>query len=175
MLPNHEFSGTNPIDIEKLRTNLDKLYIEKWKTSNSNNKKLKIYYELIKETKTYELQSYLTSISNSFHRQSLSKLRISNHILHVETGRHNKVDKNKRTCRQCNENVIENEEHFILHCSKFTDARMGLLSHMQSFSPGFIHMPDAAKIEKILNIQCENPIVCAKLLHDLYMSRKASV
>ena len=52
----------------------------------------------------------------------MSKLRISSHRLHIETGRWSNrrtTPLNERTCINCK--VIEDEFHFVLECKLFTD------------------------------------------------------
>jgi len=46
------------------------------------------------------------------------RMRISDHVLEIETGRYNKINREQRICRQCHLNVIEDEGHFFFHCQK---------------------------------------------------------
>ena len=43
---------------------------------------------------------------------------ISDHVLEIERGRYNKINREQRICRQCHLNVIEDDEHFFFHCQK---------------------------------------------------------
>jgi hypothetical protein len=45
-------------------------------------------------------------------------MRISDHVLEIERGRYNKINREQQICRQCHLNVIEDEEHFFFHCQK---------------------------------------------------------
>ena len=51
----------------------------------------------------------------------LAKLRLSDHKLEIETGRHQrlKVDQDKRICRLCNTSEVENEIHFLMQCNLY--------------------------------------------------------
>ena len=50
-------------------------------------------------------------------RKALTKLRVSNHQLMIEKGRHTRLPiVDKRVCGMCNE--IEDEEHFLINCKK---------------------------------------------------------
>jgi hypothetical protein len=40
-------------------------------------------------------------------------MRISDHVLEIERGRYNKINREQRICRQCHLNVIEDEEHLF--------------------------------------------------------------
>ena len=57
-------------------------------------------------------------------RKDLVRIRISNHKLMIETGRYSQTPHNDRFCPVCNSGIIEDEFHFLLHCSnptKFCD------------------------------------------------------
>ena len=45
-------------------------------------------------------------------------MTISDHVLEIERGRYNKINREQRICRQCHLNVIEDEEHLFFHCQK---------------------------------------------------------
>ena len=42
-------------------------------------------------------------------------MRISNHILEIETGRAKKIPRQLRLCKNCN--TLEDDEHFMFHCT----------------------------------------------------------
>ena len=58
-------------------------------------------------------------------RSILTKLRISAHALHIETGRYSRppVPRDKRVCYSCKQ-FIENEEHFVLYCPCYDHYRL---------------------------------------------------
>ena len=60
-------------------------YLTIWTSCKNQSSKLQLY-NLIKEK--YEIEAYLTIIKNFEQRKSLTKLRISNHKLAIETGRY---------------------------------------------------------------------------------------
>ena len=55
----------------------------------------------------------------------MTKIRLSNHTLNIEAGRHNKIQKNKRFCPFC-PNLVEDEMHFLLFCPVYTENRVNL-------------------------------------------------
>ena len=79
------------------------------------------FLKLIK-SKT-EIATYLNDVRNIHFRIALSKLRVSNHSLLIETGRFIQLDRNKRICPHCLNNTIENELHFLFECSLYEDSR----------------------------------------------------
>ena len=92
----------------------------------------------ISKLKTYALlknninqEKYLTIIKNVSHRIALTKLRLSNHILMIEKGRHQSQHLFDRTCPFC-PNKIENEQHFILKCPTYSHLRERLLDDIRN-------------------------------------------
>ena len=84
-------------------------------------------------------EPYLNQIQSFKHRASLTKFRLSNHCLKVETGRYDKpfVPRGERFCSFCKIlglNEVEDELHFLLKCSKFYDGRQDLLSKVPNIS-----------------------------------------
>ena len=67
-----------------------------------------------------KLEPYLLQVRNKKHRRMLAKLRLSDHKLEIETGRHQrpKVDQDKRICRLCNTSEVENEIHFLMQFTR---------------------------------------------------------
>ena len=74
---------------------------------------------------------YLTQLQGE-KRKLLTKLRISNHNLAIEKGRHTipKTPISERYCTQCNTNSIEDEIHFLLVCPKYQSQRQELLKNI---------------------------------------------
>ena len=68
-----------------------------------------------------KLEPYLLQVRNKKHRRMLAKLRLSDHKLENETGRHQqpKVDQDRRIFRLCNTSEVENEIHFLMQCSLY--------------------------------------------------------
>ena len=82
--------------------------------------RLRTYYEkiwkdmLVKTNKSlvcckykteFKMESYLTQITNTSHRRALTKLRLSDHKLEIESGRHiiPKINRENRICKLCSE------------------------------------------------------------------------
>ncbi len=51
-------------------------------------------------------------------RSYVAQLRCGILPLHIQTGRWQGTQLEKRICKVCNSNSFENEEHFIIHCNK---------------------------------------------------------
>ena len=70
------------------------------------------------------MENYLKRVHNHSLRSELTKLRLSNHKLMIEVGRHQKMPLENRSCPFCSESV-KDEIHFLVSCetSQETDIR----------------------------------------------------
>ena len=80
--------------------------------------------------KTYSLfhdfsyKTYLEIVKVEKFRFVLSRIRMFSHRLHIEAGRWHKpqsISLNERKCLNCNN--IEDESHFILECTRYSEIR----------------------------------------------------
>jgi hypothetical protein len=65
--------------------------------------------------------------------------KVSSHPLLIEKGRYfrPKIKRENRLCSQCNQ--IEDEQHFLIHCTKFANVRKLLFkSKKKKYSLNFI-------------------------------------
>ena len=112
--------------LAKWKYNIENRYKSEWLhalNANSDGFKLRTYAQF---KTTFNLENYLLSIKCINSRNLLTKLQISAHDLLIETGRYTKPKKTpveNRLCRVCKSNNIEDEPHFILHCSFYNDLR----------------------------------------------------
>ena len=83
-------------------------------------------YQLYKEFKVnFGFEDYLVNIVNYKYRYALSKLRLSSHLLSIETGKFSKnsIPRDRRLCIYCNHHELENEFHFLLQCPIYSELR----------------------------------------------------
>ena len=109
-------------------------------------------YSTMKTQIGYE--NYLCQIQNIQNRISLTKIRLSNHRLMIETGRHQRVDKNQRFCPFC-PTKIEDEFHFLLECQVFSTVRIELINNVIRENERFVQLGIYEKFVALLS----NPIV----------------
>ena len=154
------------IDLNKLESTRD---IKQIKTINMYIKsKFKTYYEnlitekfdkiddksklnLYKSLKQFEnMSSEMYLSNNNFeYRKMIAKLRISDHNLLIEKGRHLKLPRNERLCQKCK--VVEDEKHFILHCSNNSNLRVKYFMFLYTQNNDFINYVENEKLHYILN------------------------
>ena len=78
------------------------------------NNKLRTYC-LIKSN--YRIENYLIHVNSCDERKTLAKLRCSNHLLSIKTGRHHNIELLDRKCSRCDK--IEDEIHFSMECQLY--------------------------------------------------------
>ena len=91
------------------------------------NSKLRTY-GLFKISSGYE--KYLSDIRPIDVRTVLTKLRISNHPLMIEKGRHVGIHSNLRFCPFC-PTEVEDEEHVLMQCKPFANLRNDLFGKIK--------------------------------------------
>ena len=111
-----------------------------------NSSKLRTY-SIFKTVKGRE--KYLSEIRNISIRQQVTKFRLSNHKLAIETGRHEGVERDERVCPFC-PNEVEDEVHFLLKCPILKHLRDEYLEPLTCTVPGFEFFADDFKLKTIL-------------------------
>lgn len=107
------------------------------KDHNQSNNKMRTF-RLFKSDIKYE--PYLSLCKNAGFRKYFSKLRLSDHRLGIETGRHKRppIPVNERLCCVCQ--TVEDEIHFVMRCTHFSISRNNLFKHVQTIHPEFSNM-----------------------------------
>ncbi len=89
-------------------------------------------------------------------RSPLCKLRVSAHQLMIEKGRYAipKIPVENRICNICDLNEVEDEFHFIMKCSAYSDIRSLLLSQIDEayMTDGFSDMDYFLQIMKVSDL-----------------------
>lgn len=113
--------------LTNVKTHLENQYQQYFrKTLSTESGKLITYNKIFQD---YQLQRYL-QLENDKHKQTISKLRTSTHKLEIEIGRHQNpiIPRESRICKRCTLDKIEDEEHFLLHCTALTHLRENLVN-----------------------------------------------
>ena len=98
-------------------------------------------------------ETYLNEIHNITIRKTLTKFRLSNHHLKIETGRYNKNKKRpdteeqngiptERACPFC-PNQIESEIHFLIQCPVYEHVRDIVVKKIEKKIPGLQFYTDS--------------------------------
>ena len=111
--------------------------------------KNKIYlYKQIK-THTDQLREPYLETNNFKYRQIITKFRLSDHNLKIETGRYHKVPREQRVCSFCN--VKEDEIHLLLDCINNKLIRDTLICNIKKVCADFDNYDREQRVRYILN------------------------
>jgi hypothetical protein len=129
-------TGTTP-NMEMFRRERD-IFQQTALSDIQNMSKLRTYKDLKNDAK---FEKYLTSVQNVSDRIALTKLRLSNHTLMIEKGRHQNIKLFDRTCPFCT-GEVENELHFLVKCPTYFHIRQQLLDKIKEITMGFYYPDD---------------------------------
>ena len=79
----------------------------------------------------YKKEPYLIDVKNFEDRRSLTKLRVSDHILEIERGRFKNVKREDRIRKFCNLKELDDEKHFFFSCTLNTSLRKDFFDHIK--------------------------------------------
>ena len=140
-------SDIENIHVEAFKKLKENFYQESFEEISSEHSKLRTYAKLKTEI---GMEGYLNSIKNVGDRTALTKIRLSNHTLMIEKGRHQGLQENQRFCPFC-ENQVENEYHFIMECNTFEVFRQHLFVEITEISNTFNLLDDNEKFIFLLS------------------------
>ena len=134
--------GVGDVDVfmKIFKTKLQEHFKNTWFTDIGNTSKLEIYSTFKRE---FEPERYLNFKIIKSHRQALSRLRCSSHMLQIEVGRHKNMLMADRLCVFCKELdiiVLEDEYHFLMLCPAYTDLRSNYLFIQNTSYSNFIEI-----------------------------------
>ena len=130
-----------------------------------NDSKLRTYALLKTEI---GMEKYLVQIKSVAIRIQVTKLRISDHNLMIEVGRHKGIKAHLRFCPFC-KNIVETETHFLLNCPIYNHLRPRLLNQLHSENPSFKHFSKADQFVYIAANANHEDI--AKFIHNCFELR----
>ena len=109
-------------------------------------------YKLFKTTSGME--PYLISNPRLSYIHTIARFRISSHTLEIETGRHRrpKVPVEERTCKICESNSVEDEQHFLREClaPEIVQLRKKLIATAITCIPNYTNLNNRDKFNEIL-------------------------
>ncbi len=120
-------------------------YIAFWKDATKIQKKMELYLHLKRDYKPAE---YLSCVKDHKLRKTLTKYRLSDHCLAIETAQTKMAA--TRTDTVCSQKELETEEHFLLHCDYYHNIRAAYFPKLQQIKPNLMALPNAEKLSHIL-------------------------
>ncbi len=131
--------------VKETETITQEEYFHDWQQKVTQVKKL-TYFHSIKSD--YKLAPYLSIIKGYGQRKLLTKYRLSEHSLYVETGRHKQSWRARelRLCSHCTDGLIEDELHFLTECNKYKHIRDAYFKQIALVSPEFQQTSNTEKL-----------------------------
>lgn len=106
--------------IQQFKIRVRDIYVQDWHARLENSTRARFYINIA----DFKFQNYLETLNVVKYRKSLCRLRVSSHRLEIEAGRWSKPNKTPLDDRKCIEcNKLEDEFHFIIECSRYTELR----------------------------------------------------
>ncbi len=128
----------------------------------------------------YVMENYILLDVDKMYINQLARLRVSNHCLEMEKGRHTnkaktvKVPPDRRFCKLCNCDLVEDEFHFICECNTYDTRRNALFADLSSFLPDFSDMTSRDKYYLMMNTNdMEILTLLAFFVYDCFVIRKS--
>ena len=114
---------------------------------------------LIKPSET-RYETYLDLIKNVKTRVAVTKMRISYHLLPIESGRYKKIPRVQRLCPPCNRSEIGDEFYYLLKCnhSWLSHIRGIFVESLYLINTNFTNMSCKALLLYIMSMCDENII-----------------
>ena len=69
----------------------------------------------------------------------------------IELGRYNHISRDNRLCQVYGSNQIEDEIHFLFHCSKYSIIRDNFYNKIQTLIPNIRQLPVNEQIIELMN------------------------
>ena len=87
--------------------------------------------------------------NNFTYRKLISKFRLSDHSLGIETGRYMKIPREQRLCKNCK--ILDDEKHFFFDCEINSTLRADFLNKFKDHSSTFENLDQTNKLINILS------------------------
>jgi hypothetical protein len=85
----------------------------------------------------FSTEPYVKNILNRGHRSTIAQLRSGILPLQIETGRYQQIPENFRLCMFCNDQVVEDEKHFLFDCTLYNTVRLKFVKGLTEKYPLF--------------------------------------
>ena len=112
---------------------------------------------------------YTNYVKCRAHRAFLAQIRGGSAPLEIELGRYRGIEKNKRMCKLCDEEV-EDEIHFCMKCVMLDKERKKLFKYMEKVITDFRHMNIENQFIGVISEANFHPTI-SKCLYNMFIQR----
>jgi len=148
------------VNLSRVETILKEKASESWLEEIHRKPKLRTY---ITFKSTFTVENYVRFGYNKKNRSLMAQIRLGILPLRVETGRYSNIPLQNRLCENCID-LVEDETHFIIHCTLYRDQRQTLFEKAIEMCPNFPMLSDKDKMCFLFNDMykelCSFIVVC---------------
>ncbi len=119
---------------------------------------------------SFGTEKYLEMDLDRYDKSLLSQFRYGILPIAVETGRYKGLDRNERICTLCDAEEVENQIHFALKCSTYTQFRNDFVNTCRDRIVGWDILTDIGKISALF---CHQPRLFGKYIKKIFLYRKS--
>lgn len=149
-------------DVSEFSQRLKDIFEQEWFSSLHNDirkrqnqkNKLRCYRQFKTQ---FGFEKYLSMSLPVIDRVHLTKLRISNHKLGIETGRYFSIPVDKRVCPSCGQ--IDDEIHFLFNCNLFDTDRQSFFRKVDAPFLSNLNLRNEIKLSMLLSSDRESIII----------------
>ena len=145
------FQNETHVDIKTATKILCDKYNQSWEENVTNVPKLRT---LVKYKNEYCTEPYVYKIFDRGQRSIISQFRSGILPLSIETGRYMNIPQEFRLCIFCEENSVEDEEHFLFHCNFYQTYRDILFQKTMASCNTFLNLDNKDKLKILMNECC---------------------
>lgn len=136
----YDIPDNQSIDLNVFMEKCNSLQNQEWLNNLPSKPKLRTYVTFKDKVCT---EPYIYNNLCKGTRSIMSQLRMGVLPLNIETGRYDKTPIERRICKQCNQNAIEDEPHFVCSCPAYNNERQKLYESIKSIDTYFNNVPNA--------------------------------
>ena len=137
-----------------------------WKQQIHSKPKLRTY---VKFKERLDATDYVRYVTNRYDRSMIAKFRCGILQLHIETGRFNQVKVEDRICSMCDDNMVEDEFHFLCQCDYYSSERKALYEFAISKNASFANLTEEEKFCYLM-VECNCKV--GKFINKAWQKRK---
>ncbi len=154
-------------------TDMKSIVYEHDKSNWSNGVKDKPKLDFLSDIKTeMGVEPFVKINISKYERSLLAQWRYGILQIRLETGRYCNEKREDRLCKVCNEGVVEDQNHFIWHCSKYNEIRDKFVQLIKNSHAGWDNLTEN---DKFVFLFKEKPRALARYVKDLFLHRKGVI
>ena len=161
------FENFSICNIVELKQKQLEIFKNDWKTNLLYKPKLRTY-RLIKYT--FGTEKYVSLNLDRNYRSLLAQFRLGILPLRLETGRIRNENIHERICLICNDNLVEDEKHFLFYCKAYSTERDAFLAKISNMYHDFENLNID---EKLVYLFENRPYILAKFVNQCICKRRA--